>query len=187
MSAVHRGVTMLITPGYIPDRCKIDEVLTRYLGRNEKEQDVPVDAEERVAWLLGSLARRHVGYYYKRKQRMRDLVLDTWVIRRGETNRGCLEEWFTLPAARHEDFRLYLHAYPRDQVGCTLATNVFAYPHKQLGTRRGHHLGEAAIRRSSQAYLQRLADIYALSGEGVTTSCLREMHQVGYSPGTPAR
>lgn len=187
MSAAHGDVTMLITPGYIPDRCKIDVAMTRYLGRNEADRDVPGDGEERAAWLLGSLARRHVAYYYKRKQRTRELVLDTWVIGQAKTNQGVFEEWFTLPAAQHEDFRLYLHAYPRDQVGCTLTTNVFAYPHKQLGTRRGRHAGEAAIRRTSQGYLQRLAETYALAGEGTTTSLVRETHQVHYSSGAPAR
>ena len=189
MSAVRREVSVLITPGYLPDRCRIDESLTRYFGRNVGEQDVPEDAEERTAWLLGSLARRHVGYYYKRKQQMRDLVLDTWVIGQSKTNRGGFEEWFTLPAACHKDFRLYLHAYPRSQVGCTLATNIFAYPHKQLGTRRGRHAGEVALRRreSSQKYLQRLAETYALAGEEAMTSLLRETHRVRYSPGTPAR
>ena len=187
MSAAHGDVTMLITPGYTPDRCKIDEALTRYLDGQECNQDDPGDGEELAVWLLGGLARRHVGYYYKRKQRMRELVLDTWVIRPGETNREGLGAWFTLPAAGHEDFRLYLHAYPRAQVGCTLATNVFAYPHKQLRTRHGRHAGEAAIRAASQGYLDRLAGIYASAGRGATTSLLRETHQVCYSPGAPAR
>lgn len=187
MSATHGDVTMLITPGYIPDRCKIDVAMTRYLGRNEADQDVPGNTEERAAWLLGSLARRHVAYYYKRKQRMRELVLDTWVIGQNKTNQGGFEKWFTLSAACHEGFRLYLHAYPRNQVDCTLATNVFAYPHKQLGTRRGRYAGEAKIRASSQSYLQQVAETYVVAGVEAVTSFLSETHPVGVSSGMPAR
>ena len=178
---------MLITPGYLPDSGKIDEAMTRLLGRNEGEQGVVGNVEEQAAWLLGSLARRHVGYYFKRKQQLRELILDTWVITKGETNGERLYEWFTLPAAKREDFRLYLHAYPRHQVGCTLATNVFAYPHKQLGTRRGRHAGEAAIHASSQGYMQCLVGTYALAGREATTSLLQETHHAHYSPGAPPR
>ncbi len=177
---------MLITPGYLPDKSKIENALTRYLGTIDTV-DVPEDGEQRAAWLLGSLARRHVGSYYKRKQQRQELVLDTWVIQQGQTEKSGLEDWFTLTAAGNKDFRLYLHAYPRDQVNCTLATNVFAYPHKLLGTRRGRNAGEAAICASSQGYLQRLAECYVSSGTEATTSMLRDTHDAGFSSGMPAR
>ena len=178
---------MLITPGYIPDRGRIDVALTRYLKRNEGKQDVPADAEERAAWLLGSLARRHVAYYYKRKQRVAELTLDTWVIERGKTGGEGFDGWFTLPAMSHADARLYLHAYPRSQAGCTLMTNVFAYPHKQLGTRRGRFAGEATARALSKDFLQELAATYATSGKDAVMDLLHASHRASYSPGMPAR
>ena len=187
MSTVRGDVTMLITPGYVPDRGKIDEALTRYLNANECKRDVPKDAEERAAWLLGSLARRHVAYYYKRKQRVRELILETWVIQEGGTNGGGFEAWFALPAASSQDSRLYLHAYPRAQVGRTLATNVFAYPHKQLGTRRGRYAGEAEARASSKGFIESLAETYASTGKEAATALLRKSHEACYSPGAPAR
>ena len=143
--------------------------------------------EQATAWLLSSLARRHIGYSYRVKCRAAELEVHSWVIGRDDAKDGGLSQWFQLPEAESDQFRLYLHSYPRQQVGCEFLFNVFEYPHKQIGTRRGRYRGLSPLRKTTTPILDALADAVARQPASAGSLVEGLAHSSGYSRAEPRR
>lgn len=144
------------------------------------------DYEVASAWLLSRLARRHIGYAYLAKQRQADMTVDTWILKESLGRGVGLQAWFD-DTPRPESFRLYLHAYPINQIGRALWSNVFRVPHRQVGTRRGRYRNLRAICTAVQPLLDGLADLYSDHEYRAVTAALSEVGPCPHSKGYPAR
>lgn len=185
--ANHESVAILITPGYLPERERIESAVATYFRQFPNEQRNFSDSEEETAWLLSSLARRHIGSYYHVKSNIQDIKLGTWVIDQSVEGKGIFNEWFQLPSATNQHYRLFLHAYPREQLGRKLLFNTFDYPHKQLGTRRWRHREAARLRSNTLPHLAELAKAYVNDGHEAISTILKDQHPYHYSDGWPER
>jgi hypothetical protein len=175
-----------MAPGYLPERERIDVEVVRFFPDSVEDKGKIESNEQATVWILSSLARKHTGHSYRVRRRAEELQVHSWVIEQ-ENEEGQFGEWFQLPEAQSEQFRLYLHAYPREQVGCDLLFNVFDYPHKQLGTRRGRYKGLTPLKKATKPILDALADVVDNDVAAAQTFMQELGHPISYSIGEPSR
>ena len=141
----------------------LDVAAARYCRKApEEEISATRSHDEQFAWLLSSLARRHLHYRFKCDPECFELT--TAVLQKSSSGDGAFDPWFEQaqldrPESASE-YRVLLHVYEEHQEGHELWWNIFDHAYAKLDIKLGTHK-HADLKRDTRPRLRDIAGAYA--------------------------